>query len=79
MRRQVGELPIRERGKDLRGLIICYLVKDPGIAVAGNFGNWATPDLTLSTHVKLMGQSRREHRAEGHSEISKRVTGSELR
>jgi len=76
MHRQVGVLETVE-GVAIRGLIIRHLVLPENLAATDKFVKWVVSELSLETHVNIMGQYRPMFRANDFPPLNRGVTRAE--
>ncbi len=77
MHRQVGDLALDEHGIARRGLLVRHLVLPGGLAGTPAVMTFLAEEISRDTYVNVMDQYRPCHRADEHSEITRRVTAEE--
>ncbi len=78
MHRQVGDLVIGDDGLARRGLLVRHLVLPKRIAGSERVLRFLAEKVSRNTYINLMDQYRPCHRAEEHSEISRRISRAEF-
>lgn len=79
MHRQVGDLTMDEDGTAVKGLLVRHLVMPEGQAGTYDVAKFLAEKISPDTYINVMGQYRPCGRAGEYTELSRPLSGAELR
>lgn len=77
MHRQVGDLQLNDRGIAVRGVLVRHLILPGYPEESRNILKWLAQEVSVHTHVNIMGHFRPCHRAKEDPNLSRNLTQKE--
>jgi putative pyruvate formate lyase activating enzyme len=77
MHRQVGDLKTDEQGRGVRGILVRHLILPGYFNESRSILQWLAQELSIHTHITLMGHFRPCHRAREDSRLNRTLSEKE--